>query len=819
MADLLHDLRLAVRTLNRNRAFAFAAVATLALGIGANSAIFSIVNAVLFRPLPYPSSDRVVAVWETNPNVNPNEFADPKKVAAMTKWLIVSRNFSRWEEQQRSFEALGGFYPTEVTLTGGREPERLQALTVTPGFFALAGVRPPLGRVFRPEENKPGADEVVLLSHGLWQRRFGSDPHVLGRSIAVDGFPHTVIGVLPADFEALLAPRNPDLVLPMEHAMQGQGARRFAIFMGAGRLKPGVSIAQAQSEMNAIAARLAAENPRARGRGVLLTPLRQEIAGEVKPALIVLLGAVGCVLLIACANVANLLLARAASRRREIGLRTVLGAGRWTLVRQVMAESIVLALAGGIAGVLLARWGVAAIVALMPERVIPRVEEIRLDWRVAGFAFMLSLLAGVMLGLAPALKTAGWRAQAELSAMLNQGGARSGGSRGSRRLRTALVISEVAVTLVLLTGAGLLINSFVRLRGVDPGFRARNLLTLHLPLSQTKYKDSSQRAELANRLLERIRLLPAVESAAFTNSLPFGSRWTVSWGLEIEGRPETVGSVNFRTVTPDYFRTMGIHTVRGRPFSAADLQAQTVIVNEAAVRRFWPGLPRDSQEPLGRRIKFGGGWREIIGVVSDVKFQGLDSETSAEAYVPHTENPAPALALAVRTGSEPRRLLPAVRSVIRSVDRDQPIEDVNTMEDLISKSVARPRFHTLVVSTFAGLALVLAAVGVYGVISYSVTQRTHEIGVRIALGATRRGVLLSVVGETLLVASAGVVLGLLGAFGATRVLSKFLFGVRPADPFTFAAVSLVLIAVSAAAGFVPARRASAVDPMAALRYE
>jgi putative ABC transport system permease protein len=817
---MLHDLRLALRTLTRNRAFAFAAVATLTLGIGANSAIFSIVNAVFFRPLPYPSAERVVAVWETKRDLNPNQFPDPKSVAAMRKWLILSDDFVRWEKQQRCFEALSGFTSLDATLTGDGEPERIPALAVTPGFFDLAGAKPLLGRVFGPDENRQGNDAVVLLSHGLWQRRFGSDPKVLGRSITIDGSPHTIIGVLPAGFVVLPARGQLDLVLPMEHAMRERGTRRYAFFNGAARLRPGVSIARAQSEMDAIAARLEAETPRTnRGSGVLLVPMREEIAGDVKPALFVLLGAVGCVLLIACANVANLLLARAAARRREIGLRTVLGAGRAALARQVLAESVVLALAGGAAGVLLARWGVSAIVALMPEGLIPRVEEIALDWRVASFAFLISLLTGVALGLISALQSLRWCARGELSRVLNQGGARSGGT-ASRRLRRALVVAEVAVTLVLLAGAGLLINSFVRLRGVDPGFRPANLLTMHLPLSQTKYRDAAQRAALADQLLERIQSLPAVESAASTNSLPLATRgWTVTWGLEIEGRPETEGSVNFRTVSPDYFRTIGARSVRGRMFTAADAKGDTVIMNEAMVRRFWPGLPRDSQEPLGRRVRFGGRWREIIGVVSDIKFQGLDSETSAEAYVPHTEHNVPGLALVVRTGSDPMRLLPAIRGVVRSVDPDQPIESIATMEDLIAESVARPRFHTLVVSAFAGLALALAAVGIYGVISYSVTQRTHEIGVRIALGAGSGRVLFSVVSEAFLLALGGVGLGILGAFGATRVLSKFLFGVRPTDPFTFTAVSLVLLAVAAAAGYIPARRASTVDPMVALRYE
>ncbi len=470
MLNLLNDLRLALRTLTKNRAFAFAAVATLALGIGANSAIFSIVNAVLFRPLPYPSPERVVAVWETKRDLDPNRYPDPKRFAAIRKWMIDSRNFSRWEEQQHSFEALGGVSSGDATLSGGGEPERIGTLEVTRGFVGLAGVKPALGRVFVPEEYRTGSGEVVLLSHSLWQRRFGSDPNVLGRGVVLDGVPHTVVGILPAGFREILTATRFDLALP---------ARQPSFLNGAARLRPGVSIARAQAEMDAIAVRLEAETPRTnKGRGVLLIPIREDIAGDVKPALFVLLGAVGCVLLIACANVANLLLVRAAARQREIGLRTVLGAGRGALTRQVLAESVVLALTGGLAGVLLARWGVSAIVALMPDGLIPRVEEITLDWRVAAFAFLISLLTGVVLGLVPALKSARWCAHGELSSVLNQGGARSGGAAGNRKLRMALVVTEVAVTLVLLTGAGLLINSFVRLRGVDPGFQPRNLLAM-----------------------------------------------------------------------------------------------------------------------------------------------------------------------------------------------------------------------------------------------------------------------------------------------------------------------------------------------------
>lgn len=815
------DVRFALRSFRKSPAFTVAAIIALALGIGANTAIFSVVYTVLFRPLPYREPGRLVMIWETRSDIDPSRFPDPAGAAAMlNRWIPSNEIFDRWKDRNRSFERIAGFSTWTASLTGGA-PERPTGLTVTPDFFDLAGARPAIGRTFLPEENSEGKDDVIVLGHGLWQRRFGSDPGVLGRKVLVDGAPHTIIGVMPASFEVVLPDlpvRRPDFVLPLWH--QTIMNRGFTISPVLGRLKPGVSLAQAQAEMSALAAALAQEFPREhKGHGIRLAPLAREVSGEARPAMLVLLGAVGCVLLICCANVANLLLARASARQREIGVRAVLGAGRWRLARQMLTESVLLAVAGGVAGLLLARWGVQLLVAAIPEGTIPRTEDIHVDAPVLAFGIALSMLTGVLFGLVPALEAGRWSTRGGFSDVLKEGGRQGTGGR-ARRLRNALVVSEIAIALVLLTGAGLLVRSFIRLRGVDLGFRAENVLTVPMMVTDAKYADGQRRAEFTERVLERVRGIPAVQAAAVTNSVPMAAEMTASVsGVELEGRPGVDVSTTYRTVTPDYFRAMGIPFRKGRAFTWADARGGVAIVNQAFVKRYLPGVRDDSPEPLGRHLKWNKVNAVIVGVVADLKCESPRSDTPPELYLQHTETFGQGLALVVRTGSDPMRLVPMLRGAIREINPDQPLGRIETMAQIVSESVAQPRFHMLLLGVFAGLALALAAVGIYGVIAYSVTQRTHEIGVRMALGAERAAVLRMVIRQALGLALAGVAIGLAAAVAATRVLANFLFGVKPIDGVTFAGVSAVLIAVAVAASWLPARRATRVDPMVALRCE
>jgi putative ABC transport system permease protein len=816
------DLRYGVRILRRSPAFTLAAVLALALGIGANTAIYSVVYTVLFRPLPYPDPARLVMIWETRSDLDLKRFPDPKAAAALVnRWLPSNRILARWKERNRSFERIAGFNMWMATLTGGGDPERSIGLTVTPDLFALLGARPMLGRTFLPEEDQAGNDEVVVLGHGLWQRRFGSDPGVLGTKILLDGAPHTIIGVMPAGFHAVLPDvtvRRPDFFLPTWH--QTTLNPGFTISKVAGRLKPGVSLAQAQAEMSALAAALQQEFPRQhRGHGVRLAPLAREISGESRPAMLALLGAVGCVLLICCANVANLLLARASARQREIGMRAALGARRGRLVRQMLTESVLLAALGGLVGLLLARWGVQLLVAAIPEGTVPRIEDIHVDFGVLAFGIVLSLVTGLLFGLVPAFEAGRWSARGGFADVLKEGG-RQGTSGRTRGLRRALVVSEIAVALVLLTGAGLLVRSFIRLRAVDLGFRPENLLAVPMKVTGKSYTDKQRLAEFSDRVLERVRAIPAVQAAAITNSIPMAADITMSVsGIELEGRPGVEISSAYRTVTPDYFRVMSIPLHKGRPFTAADARGGVVIVNQAFVRRYVPGVPDGSPEPLGRRLKWNKLDVAIVGVVGDIKSGGLKSDASPEMFLPYTEAMGQGLGLVVRTGSDPAPLAPLIRAVIREIDPNQPLGRIATMEQIVSDSVALPRFHMLLLTVFAGLALALAAVGIYGVIAYSVAQRSHEIGVRIALGAERGAVLRMIVGQALWLAFAGVGIGLAAAIPATRVLAKLLFGVKPFDAATFMAVSAILIAVAAVASWLPARRAVRVNPIVALRCE
>ena len=812
LADFWQDARYAARVLLKNPGFTLVAVLALALGIGANSAIFSVVNAVLLRPLPYAEPERLVTVWEDD-----TKGGFPKDTPA-------AANYIDWRDQNQVFEGMAAIADQSYNLTGAGEPERLDGRSVSASLFPLLGVEPQLGRAFLPQEDAPGANRVVVLSHGLWQRRFGGDPSILGRPVNLNGANHEVVGVMPQHFQ-FPDPKD-QLWTPIAFTQQEAANRGRHYLQVVARLKPNVTVEQAQAEMTTIAARLQQQHPEQnRDLGATVVPLHEHLVGNIRPALLVLLGAVGFVLLVACANVANLLLARAAVRQKEIAVRVALGASRLRLVRQFLTESVLLAACGGAVGLLLAVWGTGLLKTFIPENV-SQVRSITIDGRVLGFTLLVSLLTGLVFGLAPAAQASRF----DLNETLKEGGRDSAqGSRGNR-VRGLLVIAEVAVSLVLLIGAGLLINSFVRLRGVDPGFTSDNLLTMSIVLPREKYPDYQRRAAFYDEMVSRVEALPGVKSAAVTNWIPLVLQGdSITFG--VEGRPDPAPSqgkrpaVVTRAVHPHYFRTMGIRLLQGRALDERD-RADTpnvAVISETMARKHFAG-----EDPVGRRITPGAAdstnaddWITVVGVAQDVRQVELGAEPKPQMYVPYAQGWsafAPRY-LIVSTNVEPLSLASAVRGAVWSIDRDQPVADVRTMREVLSASLARQRFSTLLLGVFAAVALLLASVGIYGVMSYSVAQRTHEIGIRMALGAQRGDVLRLAVGQGMKLILVGIGLGLVAAFALTRVMESLLFGVSATDPVTFAAISLVLVFAGLLASYVPARRATKVDPMIALRYE
>jgi putative ABC transport system permease protein len=802
--SLFADIRFGLRSLKSAPATTAIALLALALGIGANTAIFSVVNGVLLKPLPYPQPERLVILSSSNPK------------AGFPRFSLSPPDFDDLRGQNRSFEGLAALAMGSVNLTGRGEPEVLDGAQVSADFFPVLRLRPFLGRTFRPDEDTVANHHVVLLSHGLWQRRFGADPKVVGQSLLLDGESYTVVGVAPPGFDF---PRKRDLWVPLTRnpAKESRGAH---FLTSVARLRPGVPVGQAQSELRGIAARLAKQYPESNdGWTILVLPLQQVTVEKIRPALLVLLWVVAAVLLIACLNVANLLLARLAARGREISIRTALGAGRGRLVRQLLTESVLLSLLGGALGLLLAYWGTRALVALNPAA-IPHAEAIGLDSRVLGFTLALSVLAGLFFGLFPALHDPG----AGLHESLKEGGRAMSGGRRGRFARQFLALAEVAIALVLLVMAGVLLRSFSRLSAVDPGFRPAGVLTLDLSPSETKYPDPGRLALFYRDLLGRVSALPGVERAATVFPLPLSGK-NFFLGFSVFGRPTSNAnpeSATVRRVSPEFFRTLGVRLIRGRVFDGRDaMEAPKVaLVNEKMAASIWP-----HGDPLGQRLTFddpekpGVTWMTVVGVVGDVKQQALSDEPSFEVYEPQLQDPAAATTLVVRSGGDPTALVASIRRAVLGLDPDLPVYRVRTLVEVVDESLAQNRLSTVLLGLFAGLALVLAAVGVYGVISYSVAQRTHEMGIRMALGAHRADVLRLVIRQGMGLVGVGLALGLLGAWFATRVLSGLVFGVSTKDPMTFVLVPALLASVALLANYVPARRATQVDPQVALRQE
>jgi putative ABC transport system permease protein len=797
----MNDLRYAFRQLIASPGFTAVAILTLALGIGACTAIFSVVNGVLLRPLDYPQPDRIVVIKETNLPQFPQFSASPP-------------NFLDWQKQTHSYSYLAALSGDQINLTGEGEPQRLIGVHATPDYFKVYGIQAVLGRTFAPGEDTPGKDRVVVLSNPFWQRVFGGEKNVIGRSIQLNGEPYTVIGVAPPEFgqATKVDVWTPLTFSPEERSNKYRGAHYLSVV---GRLKPGVSAAQADAEMKLLASQLAKQYPDSnKGWSTFVMPLLDYSVRDVRVVLYVLLGAVGCVLLIACANIANLLLARATARHRELSIRAALGASRFRLVRQLLTESVLLAVVGGAAGLLIARWGLDAHLALAPAD-LPRASGIHLDTTVLIFSFLLSVVTGVVFGVAPA-----WlAAHTDMNESLKQGSRGSTDARG--RLRGALVVIEVAFALVLLGGAGLLARSFMRLTHVDPGFNPKDATVLRLSLPEKKYEKDAQQVAFADALLERLRVLPGVQEVGLTHTLPLLGDWILTF--QIAGRPPVAPSdlpnTNYYAVTPGYFRAMGIPLIRGRLFTPQDnaKAPRVAVINETMAKEFFP-----NEDPIGKRINVQNGpenWRQIVGIVGDIKQYGVDKATTVQTYEPFAQHPFNTLNVVLRTSGSPAALTGALRPAVYSVDKDQPVGKIQPLSEILSETIAKQRFAMTLVAAFSLVALVIASIGIYGVMSYNVVQRRGEIGIRMALGAQTRDVLNLILSSGGKLVGLGLLVGLLATLLATRAMGSILFQTGAFDLFTLGAITLLLAFVALIACLLPAQRATHVNPIEALRDE
>jgi predicted permease len=806
MDKLFGDVRYAFRNLIKRPGFTLVAVATLALGIGANSVIFSAINALLLKPLPFPNEDRVMSIWDKNPSrgVEHNE--------------VAMANYLDLKAQNHSFDQLALYRWWSANVTGGDSPERVQGFLVTGNFMDVLGAKPMLGRTFVEQENQPGKDAVCLITYSLWQRRFGGDPNIVNKPITLNSISRTVVGVMPPHFNF---PKGADIYAPIAltpELMKSRGSHSYYLL---GKLKPGVTQQAAQADIDTITGRLEKQYPDTNsGLGASVIPVLADTVRHYDRALWVMMGAVGFVLLIACANVANLMLARASGRQKELALRAALGASRWRIVRQLLTESAIVALIGGLLGVFIAFWGIDLLRGANPAdaaKYAPGWDQLGINLPVLGFTIGLSLLSGLVFGLAPALQVS----KPNLNDALKEGGRQ--GSSGSNRLRSSIVVFEIALSLVLLVGAGLLTRSFMSLLKTDPGFKPDHLITANLILPAAKYKDDPSRAAFYTDLVQRVQAVPGIQSAALVNYIPLGGA-NSSDDFLIEGQPEPAPNQEnegrYRVCTPDYFETMGIPVLKGRAFTNQDKAGAppVAIVNETLAKKHWP-----NGDAIGKRIRFYGPldrnpWIEIVGIAQDVRHD-LNTPITPDFYLPHAQDPWNAMIVVARTRVDPASMSAAIRQQVWAIDKDQPVFDIKTMEEVRSISIALYSFSSVMLAIFAGVALLLAAVGIYGVMAFAVTQRTQEIGIRIALGAQTPDVLKLVLRNGMGLALIGVGIGLLGAVGLTRFLSGLLVGVSSTDLITFSVVTLTLLAAALLACYVPARRATKVDPLVALRYE
>lgn len=811
METLWQDLRFGIRTLIKSPGFAIVALLTLALGIGANSAIFSVVNAILLRPLAYKNPEQLVMINHNYIKIN-------------LKASVSAFGYKHYCDNAKSFESIAAMTGWAANLTGEGEPERLTGQSVSANFFQTLGAEASKGRTFATGEDTEGKNRVVVLSHGFWQRRFGGDPNVLNKTLSLNGENYTVVGVMPEGFQfgrelGMIIDLWRPIVFTPDQLSPNSITNEFLMVIG--RLRQGVTQEQAQTEMKSIAANLRQQYMQgadATNWDLLLTSFRELIVGDIRLMLWIVMLVVGFVLLIACANVANLLLARAAARQKEIAVRTALGAGRWRIIRQLLTESVLLSVVGGAFGLLIGYWGVKALISLNADR-IPRANEISLDWKVMLFTFGVSILTGVLFGIVPAIQTT----KTDLHETLKEGG-RSAAAATKHWVRSVLVVAEIALALAVLVGAGLLVKSFMRVQEVNPGFNPQGLLTMSVSLPDFKYSEAPQRANFYKQLINDVSALPGVQSAGAVSVLPLSGQGS-SGSFRIEGRDVPRGQSPPHgarwAATPDYFKTMGIPIIRGRYFEERDTAdgKQVVIIDQALATKYWP-----NEDPLGKRMVFEGtrdnpNWREIVGIVGHVKHTDLEGESRAQYYIPHQQRAQPGMTIVVRTTGDPNALASAARNAVRNLDRELPVFRVRTMDQFVADAMAQRRFALLLIGIFAGLALLLAAIGLYGVMAYSVTQRTHELGLRMALGAQAGDVLKLVVKQGMLLAGIGLGIGIVGAFFLSRLMKTLLFNVSATDPVIFAAIAATLAAVALLACFFPARRATKVDPMVALRYE
>jgi putative ABC transport system permease protein len=805
MNQLRQDIHYALRRLFKEPGFTIVAIATLALGIGANSAIFTVVNGVLLKPLPYPESGRLVGVYH---------MVDGHRA------VMSGPNFTDVMKSAGTLENAAAIQTGRAILTGEGEPTRLPVALVSASLFNVLRVRPEVGRTFAANENTPGATNVVIISHALWQQRFGGDRGVIGRRILLDNVPKAIVGVMPAGFSY---PSGREVWMPIEYDENFVSRQRGAWYLDViARLKPGVTPQQSAAEVETIGRRLAREYPDENGEiGMSTYPLLESMVGDIRRAVMILLGAVGFVLLIACSNVANLLLARAAVRGSEMAVRAALGASRPRLIKQLLTESVLLSLVGAGGGLLLAVWGVDLLIRLKPHG-IPRLDNVHIDGTIVLFTVAIAIGTGILFGLVPAFS-----ATRGLSDTLKEGGRGAAGARGGQRVRAVLVVAELALAVMLLAGAGLLLRSFMRLQAVDPGFKVEPALTFDLTLPDTSYKEDATRIAFFDSVMPRLRALPGVKAASAVMALPLsGVDFEISF--EIKGRPPVPPaqqpSMQVRVATPDYFPAIGIPLKRGRLFTDSDTTStpQVVLITESAARRFFP-----HEDALGKTITLGWGRSsskhraggEIVGIVGDVKDTGLDEPNPPEIYLPLRQWPVSSMTVILATAVPPMSLADAVRAAVYSVDGNLPVSNVGTLDAIVARSISQQRFYMLLLTVFASVALVLAAVGVFGVLSYAVSQRTREIGIRMALGAPGRSVLALIVRQALTLVVCGVGIGLVSGLGLSQTMAKMLFGVTPTDPATYAAVAAVLATVALLASYLPARRATRVDPIVALRVE